>query len=165
MSVDQLIENYYKKYYSFYVFTYTRRCGNEFDAEDIVQEGFTRALTYKHTYNPSKSFNNWISTIVYNCFKDWRHQNRYQGMTIPYNEEDADPVHGTPKRKDLIHFIQQMSANESTHNQEIIHLVYCCDYNHNEVSKFLGVSPESVRAVSFRFRKKVQEYVKEAKIV
>ena len=44
MSRIVAIEDYYAKNWNRLVKSYTSRCGNPHDAEDVVQEAFTRAL-------------------------------------------------------------------------------------------------------------------------
>ncbi len=55
-----------------------RRCGSKEDAEDIVQEAYTRAFQYAGAYKEGKGkLGAWVNTIISNCLYD--HMNAQQG--------------------------------------------------------------------------------------
>jgi len=52
-----------------YNFAY-RLCGNDQDAQDLVQEAFSRGFTHRDKYDPSRPFDAWINRILHNIFID-----------------------------------------------------------------------------------------------
>jgi len=169
MSVAKQIEDYYKNYYSYTLNTYTRKCGSVWDAEDVVQDGFADALHYKDSYDPSRSFNNWISRIIFNRFLDWKAKNRLQGMTISYNEEfvdeERDAIVVDEKRSDLLMLVDSLAADEGERDKEVINLAFCCCYSNKDISRFMEINESNVRKIVQRFYTKMRAHAKEAQII
>jgi len=63
------------------------RVGGEYNAEDVVQEAYTRALTYQSSYDNSRPFAHWFSTILNNTTRDLKAEERRQGMKVEMTEE------------------------------------------------------------------------------
>ena len=60
-----IIEEFYKENFDKLVVQLSRRAGSLENAEDIVQEAFLRALTYKDAYNPKlNQFSTWFNGIL-----------------------------------------------------------------------------------------------------
>ena len=86
MSNVAIIEEYYKEQHFRWVKRLSRRVPSEMDAEDVVQEAFTQALTYQHTYNPElSSIATWFTNIVNNVH---RRMKRHDFLSCEIKEED-----------------------------------------------------------------------------
>jgi RNA polymerase sigma factor (sigma-70 family) len=165
MTFEETLERFYRNKYQTLVKNYSIRCGSVEDAEDIVQEAFTRALTYKSSYKPEEYFSNWMTRIVYHCFCDWKRDQKLQGGTITFNEEDHEPKDGADSKEEFAAFVRQMMKDETERAQEVINLAYCCNYRSTEIAKFLDLSKNTVDWYTMTFRERIKEYVKKAKIV
>ena len=76
MSVVDQIEQIFKDKYDDLVRIYKSRAG-ENDVEDMLQEGFYRALHYKDSFNPTFiSLENWLTSIFNNCLRDLLREKR-----------------------------------------------------------------------------------------
>src|SRR4051812_46311396 len=47
-----------------------RLCGNDSDAQDLVQEAFTRAFEHRDRYDSGRPFDSWIFKILQNIYLD-----------------------------------------------------------------------------------------------
>lgn len=77
------VEQHYRENFDRLVSVYSRRFGHH-NAEDIVQEAYTRALTYLHTYH-GPSFDAWLSKILFRCVSDCLREQSSGDVTL--NEE------------------------------------------------------------------------------
>lgn len=57
----------------------SRRAGGLVNAEDVVQEAFTRALEYIDSYNPEGSLEAWFNSILMNSLRAFHNEERNQG--------------------------------------------------------------------------------------
>lgn len=60
------------------------------DAEDVVQEAFTKALAYIHSFDIEEArFPTWFNAVVNNCYKDFIREKmqRVDSSSYPGNEE------------------------------------------------------------------------------
>jgi RNA polymerase sigma factor (sigma-70 family) len=80
MNVTEQIEELYTAKFDDLVRIYKSRAG-ENDVEDVVQEGFYRALLYKDSFNPTYiSLSNWLTSILNNCLRDMLREKRDGAM-------------------------------------------------------------------------------------
>lgn len=69
------------------LFNFFRRMGNSPEvSEDLVQETFTRVLSYKSTYNGSASFRTWLFGIARNASVDNFRKNKNAMNTEEFDE-------------------------------------------------------------------------------
>lgn len=158
--MSKLIEDYYKSNYERLVKSYTRRCGTPWDAEDVVQEAFTRALTHVDKYGRTEPVANWITRIVFNTFCDWKREQRAGGSSVSYSDEDYDPIEGNQERKVLVDKVRSHISNKyDEKTQEVINLFYFCNYKAREIGELTGLSTSLVLNKLADFRKVMQEVI------
>jgi RNA polymerase sigma-70 factor (ECF subfamily) len=67
-----------------------RMCGNEQDAEDLVQETFLRAYRQLHRFDGRSAFSTWLYRICANCSLDFlRSRKTRKEIKIKAREDDA----------------------------------------------------------------------------
>jgi len=158
--MSEALEKYYKNNYERLVKSYTRRCGTPHDAEDVVQEAFTRALTYIDKYDSREPIANWITRIVYNSFCDWKKEQRSGQYNVTYNDENYDPIDGTQERKILVDKVKQFITDKyDDRTKEAINLFYFCNYKAREIGDLIGMSTQSVTNRLDTFRKDMREFL------
>lgn len=155
MTKTETLTKYYNNNRQRLVDNYTKRCGSVWDAEDVVQEAFTKALTYIDRYNDSEPFSNWMTRIVYHEFCDWKKDNKLAGATVSFDEKACDPIEGNEQRKQFVDNIIKMFDSESRQGSEILNLHFCCNYKIHEVARFLDISENIVRHTVYFFRKRL----------
>lgn len=151
--MSEALEKYYKDNYDRLVKSYTRRCGTPWDAEDVVQEAFTRALTYIDRYDTREPIANWITRIVYIAFCAWKNEQKAGPAYVTYSDEDYDPLEGNMERRVLVDRIKSFIDNKyDDKTKEVINLFYFCNYKAREIGELTGLSTSVVlnRLADFR---------------
>ena len=137
--------------------TALRLVDNEFEAQDVVQEGFIRAFEKLDQFRYRSSFGSWLKRIVINCALDRLRRNLPEFRDLDralekvHNEDEAD---------------FQFPAPELV-NEEILKLpagcrqVFCLylveGYNQQEIAEELGVSVSTVKSQYRRARQLLKE--------
>lgn len=159
MSKVAVLENYYRANHQRLVDNYARRCGNPADAEDVVQEAFTKALTYIDRYSTSEPFSNWMTRIVYNTFCDWKKEQRAGFSCVSFNDEHYDPIEGNEEKKALVAKVRAYIDGYDDASKEIINLFYFCNYKAREIADICGVPIGLVLKTLYQFRNLMKEIV------
>ena len=140
---DELVKRYY-----------TRSGGN---SEDIVQEAFTRALKYAHTYDGKQPLENWFSRILQNAFRDFMNEQRNYGMNMVSEGEDIpdpDTREGEHLRRDVARYIKDnMPENE----QEILLLYYIHGYGFKDIVRITDEKYRRVNYVVYKFEEHLKK--------
>jgi RNA polymerase sigma-70 factor (ECF subfamily) len=90
-----------------------RMTGNEFDAEDVVQETFLRAYKQLDTYESRSSFSTWLYRIAANYSLDLirsrkRHEDKRAKETDPDAPEILDTIASADPAQDRVLYSAQM---------------------------------------------------------
>ena len=145
----ELIEEHYREHRKMLVGRFGRASGSEADGQDIVQEGYTRALKYSHSYNPSKSFDSWIGTIMYNVLKDFK--NDRGGLT-----SDVDPdtleTPSTHSGADYDRLVDDLMKHLKDDHKEVVELHYKCGYKPREIGQVVDLSITNITTILNRFK-------------
>lgn len=153
-----LLEEHYKNNRDLLVNLYKRKCGSYHDAEDIVHEAYTKALTYIDRYRESESIGSWISRIVYNEFLDFLHRSRYDGMTIEFNQDNYDPIDGRVEKKHLVsQIINIINSEQNESHRDVLNYYFCCNYKLEEIATITSLTKSNIRQIIYRFKEKIRE--------
>ena len=124
-------------------------CGNETDAQDIVQETFLQAIRSVHRFQGRSSIYTWLHAILLNLTRHY-HRDRKR---IVYDDELADreasPTDDHPSQMDtgtassaLWQALRQLSAA----HQEVIVLRYYENMKIHEIATHLAISKGTVKS-------------------
>ena len=101
--VYKLIEDYYRENFDSLVIRTINKAGGKANAEDIVQEAFTRALTYYTSYVPDiYEFGAWFSRILDNTSKDFHRVEKNKGMVIDVDEDLLEGLNTDPYLRKML---------------------------------------------------------------
>lgn len=159
MSKVETLTAYYKGNRQRLVDNYTKRCGNSADAEDVVQEAFTKALTYIDRYVETEPFSNWMTRIVYNTFCDWKKEQKAGGVTVSFCDESYDPIEGTEYKKAMVDKVKGFVDSYDDRTKEVVNLFYFCNYKAREIAEITGLSLSLVLRTLYEFRSLMKEIV------
>lgn len=162
-SLDALYRQYMKSLY-YYLF---KMCGNAEMAEDLVQETFVRA-TISLQAADRKSAKAWLFQVARNTYLDeWRKQQRrknnplFQWFLKP--KEMVSP-YGEPEKELLANEHEQLLEARIQQLPENYRTVYILreyeQFTYEEISNLLNISPENVKILLHRARKKLNETLK-----
>lgn len=124
---------------------YSYRAGGIENAEDVVQEAFTRALTYIDSFDPNnKELAAWFNTICNNSLKDFKRQERLQGLVTQEDRvlEHIDlAAHDEQLIEEIIEYVMQMPEP----SRSIIESFVLLGYAAKEVVQLLDINFHTVR--------------------
>ncbi|MEZ4417269.1 MAG: sigma-70 family RNA polymerase sigma factor [Gemmatimonadota bacterium] len=126
------------------------------DAEDVVQDAFTRAYQRLQRYDPSRPFAPWFFTIVRNAARNassWDARwDRTPLMDDQLATQESDPL----DRIDVDHRLQQALELLSPMQRACFRLTELEGFGRAEVAEMLGVSAATVRVHIHRARAALQ---------
>lgn len=159
-----LLDQFWNNVYGFQL----QRVNNEYEAEDITIETFSKAFDKILTFNESYNFNTWLITISKNIQidKSRRKKASIRSQTTDASEEQVKKIADkTPSPEDkliteqnlaeLLQFIKQLKP----HYQEIINLRYFQEMSYNEISDNLEEPLGNVKVRLLRARKLLAEII------
>lgn len=149
------IEKHYREYYSRLVKKYTRAAGTVWDAEDVVQTAFERAIRY---HSPDVEFIiTWFDNIVRTCLIDFLNESR--GIVL---EELDEFDHEAVSTIDPIQFrltLEKLINEEPQDHKPILELHFIKGYSAIEIYHHNAFSYPNTRKIIQRFRDKVKKEI------
>lgn len=130
---------------------------DEFDAGDVLNDGFLKVFTHIDKYESSKPFKTWFARIITNTAID-----RYR-TNLKFNNHDdlgehehigqEAAVYGNLAYQDLLNLIQSLSPA-----YRVVFNLYAIDgYTHEEIAELLNISVGTSKSNLFKARQKLQE--------
>lgn len=151
----KLIEEHYKQNYRSLVKLMTFRAGTEWDAEDIVQEAYTRALKYFHSFDGT-NFNRWFNTILNNALRE--HKNNEKGFaTASFEEEEADGIPCQYYSDRVLEEIYALIQSKSVDQQEVLTFYFQQNYSAKDIACITQHSYAKSHQIIQRFRNEIKE--------
>ena len=159
-----LLDHFWNTVYGFQL----KRVQNEYEAEEITIETFSKAFDKLDTFNEKYAFSTWLVTISKNIQIDRsrsKNSSIFLQTTDASNEfikQVADPA-PTPEDiliteqnlAELLRYIKQLKP----HYQEVINLFYFQELSYNEISNALKESLGNVKVRLLRARKLLAEII------
>jgi RNA polymerase sigma-70 factor (ECF subfamily) len=147
----EFIEEYYRENYDTLVSKVAGRVGGRGNAEDVVQEAFTRALKYKRAYRKGMSVGAWFSTILNNATRDFKREERNRGMSVEVKEHTL----GSYELPDGI-TLSDYTKGKSAIHKRILSLFFVDEFKPLEIASMLDIKPGQVYMTIHRFKKEVR---------
>ena len=153
---NDVLEEFYLKNFKKQVKMISSFVGGRENAEDVVQQAYTRALTYKDSFNPTKEFERWFSLILSNSIKDFLRAERTNGMGHD-QEEDLDNVEALPMEieHDTLRRINEAINNKQEPLKSALYLYFMRQYKPREIKEILDMKNATIRQAIWRFRKEM----------
>ena len=138
------IEQFYTDNYDLLCRRVNFRAGGICNAEDVVQEAFTRAIKYINSFdNSSREFGAWFNTILNNSLRDFKRDELTYGTCSPLEEADGET------------YCEELQLSEgqlkralvvlSDQSREILRLNVTLGYTPKEISEVTGIPRKTVR--------------------
>lgn len=159
-----LLHQYWNEVYGFQL----KRVRNEYEAEDITIETFSKAFDKIDTFDSKYTFSTWLITISKNIQID---KYRKKSTSVIANTTDTSDeqikkiVDDSPTPEDiliseqnlaeLLRFIKKLKP----HYQDVINLRYFQEMSYNEISENLGEPLNNVKVRLLRARKLLAEII------
>jgi RNA polymerase sigma-70 factor (ECF subfamily) len=140
--------------------------GNRDDAEDACQELFIQVYRNLGSYDPTRSFKNWVYTILYRrCLDHLKRRRRSAELVKKMGRETvlatpANPGHSHPSRSLPSNLLEQLKAKERT----ALCLWANEGYTAQETSEVLRCSASTARVYLFQARKKIKKLLEQGHV-
>lgn len=154
--MDQYIRQYGRRLYGLCL----TLCANPWDAGDLYQETWLRALRFFHRYDPSQPFEPWLTKI---CVNTYRSSLRRLARSPVFNgfqtneEKDAALARvPAPERPDYLPLYQAVDSLPEKLRVTVI-LFYFQDLDVQGTARVLGIPPGTVKSRLNKARTKLKE--------
>ncbi|MGB5663471.1 RNA polymerase sigma factor [Eudoraea sp.] len=134
---------------------------NREDAEEVAQDTFVKAYNALNDFKGDSKFSTWLYKIAYYRSLDYLNKNKRRVKTTKidiseeYNIASLDDALDALEAKDrteiIKHAIQKLPGEDSV----LITLYYFETLSLNEISKVMGISPNTIKVRLFRGRKRL----------
>jgi RNA polymerase sigma-70 factor, ECF subfamily len=151
------IEQHYVENRRKFVKRMTFKAGTPEDAEDVVQEAYTRAIKYQKSFDGT-NLDRWFSTILNNTLREFKNiQKGY--AAIEYEDEEEAVEYVYPNR--IMSEVYEMINKRPLLQKEILTLFFHHEYSAKDISNLLPYSYAQIHQVIQRFRNELKEIYRE----
>ena len=152
------LTSYYEREYEPWVGRVKARGHIQWDAEDIVQEAFTTAVTYWNTFNPKmSSIPTWFTLILNQT--EWKMRRDVLSDPMEFDENILDE--GTVKEayddELAAKIIGKIENEPKAGKKNVLWLHLVCGCKVGDVSKQLGVPYRVVTNTIQRFKERIRD--------
>ncbi len=136
---------------------------NRDDAEDACQELFIQVYRNLQSYDPKRSFKNWVYTILYRrCLDHLKSRRRAADLVNKVGRETVPATPSNPGRSDTPRslpsgLLEKLKAKERT----ALCLWANEGYTSHEISEVLRCSASTARVHLFQARKKIKKLLEQ----
>jgi RNA polymerase sigma-70 factor (ECF subfamily) len=151
---EELVRGHYRAAYA----TARALTGNDMDAEDVVQDGFIRALERLDECDPDR-FAGWVLAIVRNRAHNIRDRERVRTAAAIEDVDPAGPdrAEARTERGDLRAALDGALAELSPVQREVVLLHDMDGWRHREIAEALDMSEVMARQHLFQARKRLRQ--------
>lgn len=133
------------------------RAGGAYNAEDVVQEAFARAIKYWDSFDPNRhQLGAWFGTILNNALKDFKREELMYGMCIEFNEELDEGVRMDTTDKQMLKKIEQLIHSKRDSTRDLLDMYYLKGYKTRDIVQALDVDNRTVSIAVWRFKEEVK---------
>jgi RNA polymerase sigma factor (sigma-70 family) len=153
------IESLFKEQYKRYVKRVSYRVGGIPNAEDVVMEAFTRALTYKKAFDMKRGvLEEWFNTILNNSIRDFKKDERLGGMTtIDSEEELSESLEDTLYKDEMVAIMDKEMAELGDERSDALRLYFGLGLSPAEIAECTNMRVKTIKQTVWRFKKKMQK--------
>ncbi len=159
-----LLNTYWNEVYGYLL----KRTKNEYDAEDITIQTFSRAFSKIDTYNEDFKFNTWLITIAKNIHIDVLRK-RKASMRSYFAERDEEkvrtvlddnlsPEDALIKKQNLAQLLKYIKQLKP-HYQQMINLRYFQEMSYQEMAEYIDEPMSNVKVKLLRARRLLSDVI------
>ncbi|SHI94182.1 RNA polymerase sigma-70 factor, ECF subfamily [Mesonia phycicola] len=157
-----LLDYYWNQVYSFQL----NKTKDEYEAEEITIQTFSKAFDKLNTYNENYNFKTWLITISKNIHIDLIRKKHIETTQVDKKTEKIF-VDETPTAEDQLIIDQNLSIllnlikKLKPHYQEVIQLRYFQEFSYKEISEKINEPINNVKVRLLRAKKLLAEIIKD----
>ena len=148
---NKIIQEHYEKNYGKLIKRMTFRAGTEWDAEDVVQEAYCRALKYFKSYD-GEHLDQWFSTILNNTLRDYKKSEKGL-VTVSFEEEELDGVACSSIPDRVMFEIEQRISRRPQEQQTVLYRYFVEGYTVREIYEITDYPLEAAFKLVKRFKR------------
>jgi RNA polymerase sigma-70 factor (ECF subfamily) len=155
----------YKLYYKAMYNTCYRIVNHSAEAEDIMQEAFLAAFGKLDTYKGEVSFGAWLKKIVINRSLDSLKKKKATYDSIDDLDSDLPEDENLAYNFETDQLIDQikLAIQQLDNGYRVVLTLYLLeDYDHEEIGRMLGISPNTSRSQLSRAKKRLLEILNQS---
>jgi len=163
MTGIELVEDHYRENYGRLVKRMKFRASTEWDAEDIVQSAYERAIKYIRTFNAEregdikKAFNFWFLPLLNNTMRDFKNTEKgFSHSDIDeelIEQESTDcPAVPTQIRKEISELIKTKSEVQI----EVLTYWFEHELKDKEISEITTIPYRTIQSIIRRFKEELK---------
>jgi RNA polymerase sigma-70 factor (ECF subfamily) len=157
----------YRRYASYFCGYYQRHGINKADAEDIIQEVFSKIAQNIDSYEENSPLAAWLWTIARNCMRDHFRRTKAQIATENYEQEDLDATEKVPEfqrvydMKSLKDCVERGLDEFTKVHGDRVHvfslIVQGFDYDY--IAAAIGRTPNATKEYISQCRKRIEQFL------
>ena len=150
----EAIGQYYAENYEVLCKTVQGRVGGMYNAEDVVQEAFVRALTYANSFDSVRaSLPTWIGTILRRAMFDFKRGELQQGMVREESDPD-EPMFEFPATCTITvdEIRKDIDAVADPEHKDVLRLTYVHQYTPREIEEIMDLGLANIKKIRSRFK-------------
>jgi RNA polymerase sigma-70 factor, ECF subfamily len=146
-----LYEQYVERIYNYIYY----RTGNSYDAEDLTERVFMRAMRHINTYHDrGLPFSAWLYRIAHNLVANW-HRDNNRRKEIPIDESMFDYRQGQHPESELLHLEERerllhVIRSLPDDRQQLLILKFVEHLSNTEIGQVMGKSEGAVKSLYHR---------------
>ncbi|MCL2854661.1 MAG: sigma-70 family RNA polymerase sigma factor [Defluviitaleaceae bacterium] len=159
--LEQIYKKYYKNIYNYIAF----RINNHFDAEELANTVFEKAIASWERYNPAKPAEAWLITIAKNTVTDYLRKQSHRNHA-PL--EEAEQVATRDRQPDQVVLLDEQNrdlmeavAGLKPKERQVISLRFATDLSYTEIAHAMGITGAHARLIAHRALKKLRKMLEE----
>ncbi len=128
---------------------------NREHAEDVVQEVFLRFLKFDKSFESDEHIKAWLLRVAVNCCHNV-FSSSWHKKTVPLEYAAEEIVFDTTEKSDVYYAVADLPQKYRV----VVHLFYYEDMSIEDISKYLGANPSTVKSQLSRGRKLLEKNLK-----
>lgn len=157
MDTRQQLEAMYKKSRDMQVKSLANRMGGAYNAEDVVQEAYLRALIHIDTYNPEKAtMETWFNRILKRASYDFKRQELQQGLVRDEMDKDEPYENFRSLGFSTMREVAEEIGKKNDKHKEVLTLAFIKSYRPREISAVVDENIGNINGIIARFKKEME---------
>ena len=137
-------------------------CGNEFDADDLMQQTYLRAFENFDKFD-GRNFHSWLCSVARNIFLNNLKRSKFEYLTeeLPEISDNSNNPEFIAEKRDIGRILLKALKDSLSPVQRMTIILYYYDEKSvSEIANIMQVSENTVKSRLFSARKKLREELK-----
>jgi len=152
----------YKAFYGFSMAICLRYATNQYEAAEVLNQGFYKIFTKIEAYNTSRPFKAWLGRIMMNTAIDYYRSNLKmayaQDLDTAEHIGEVSMADNNLNYNDLLAMIQKLPQSYRT----VFNLFAIDGYTHEEIAEMLDINIGTSKSNLFKARQKLKQMIMSA---